>query len=76
MAVQGSCGFLLNVRAHQYDEETHKALSPVLESIPDLVRVIIEAGRHGSKEFTQKHGVQDAHPLMYPWKEGHYFFGA
>lgn len=67
---------LLNIRAHRYDEETQKALSPVLGMIPDLVRVIIEAGRHGSKEYTQKHGQQDAHPLMYPWKEGHYFFGA
>lgn len=67
---------LLNIRAHRYDEETRSALSPVLGLIPDLVRVIIEAGQHGSKEFTQKHGAQDAHPLMYPWKEGHYFFGA
>lgn len=67
---------LLNIRAHRYDEETQAALSPVLAAIPDLVRVIVEAGRHGSEEFTQKHGTQDAHPLMYPWKEGHYFFGA
>lgn len=67
---------LLNIRAHRYDEETSKLLGPVLGAIPDLVRVIIEAGRHGSKEYSQKHGADDAHPLMYPWKEGHYFFGA
>lgn len=67
---------LLNVRAHQFDEETQKALSPVMAMIPELIRVIIEAGRHGSKEYIQKHGDKDAHPLMYVWKEGHYFFGA
>lgn len=67
---------LLNIRTHQFDEETQNVLSPALETIPDMVRVIIEAGRHGSKEYTQKHGKKDAHPLMYTWKEGHYFFGA
>lgn len=67
---------LLNVRAHQFDEETQKALSPVMATIPALIRVIIDAGQHGSKEYIQKHGDQDAHPLMYVWKEGHYFFGA
>lgn len=72
----GLLWILVNIRAHRYDEETSKSLSPVLETIPDLVRVIIEAGRHGSKEYTQKHGADDAHPLMYPWKEGYYFFGA
>lgn len=67
---------LLNIRAHEFDEETQTALAPVLENIPELARRIIDAGRHGSREYTQKHGAQDAHPLMYPWKEGHYFFGA
>jgi hypothetical protein len=44
--------------------------------IPKLIRVIIEAGREGSRDFMQKHGEKDAHPLMYVWMEGHYAFGA
>lgn len=75
----GRAGLLwvfLNIRVHKFDDETQTSLAPVLETIPKLVRLIIDAGRHGSKEYTQKHGAQDAHPLMYPWKEGHYFFGA
>jgi hypothetical protein len=67
---------LLNVRAHQFDDETQKALSPVLNKIPELLRVIINAGRQGSKDYIQKNGGQDAHPLMYAWMEGHYCFGA
>lgn len=67
---------LLNVRAHQFRDETQKALSPVLEKIPDLLDVIIDAGRQGSNDFIQKNGDQDAHPLMYAWMEGHYCFGA
>ncbi|KAJ5585089.1 uncharacterized protein N7459_004889 [Penicillium hispanicum] len=67
---------LLNVRAHRYDKETERALSPVMETIPDLIRVIIDAGRQGSNDYIDKHGAQDAHPLMYTWLPGHYFFGA
>ncbi|KGO44291.1 hypothetical protein PEX1_047860 [Penicillium expansum] len=67
---------LLNIRAHNFDQETHEALSPVLGAIPELIRVIFDAGRQGSKEFTEKHETQDAHPLMYAWMEGHYCFGA
>ena len=72
----GLLWILLNVRAHQFSEETQKALAPVMAKIPDLVRVIIDAGRQGSKDYIQKHGDQDAHPLMYEWVIGHYFFGA
>jgi hypothetical protein len=67
---------LLNVRAHQFDDETQKALSPVLNKIPELLRVMIDAGRQGSKDYNQKNGDPDAHPLMYAWMEGHYCFGA
>ncbi|KAJ5122592.1 uncharacterized protein N7443_002695 [Penicillium atrosanguineum] len=67
---------LLNVRAHEFDDETQKALSSVLNKIPELLRVIIDAGRQGSKDYIQKNGDQDAHPLMYAWMEGHYCFGA
>lgn len=72
----GLLWLLLNVRAHQFSAETEIALAPVLGMIPQLVRVIIEAGREGSKDYVQKHGEKDAHPLMYAWMEGHYAFGA
>ncbi|KGO76557.1 hypothetical protein PITC_088360 [Penicillium italicum] len=67
---------LLNVRAHNFDQETLEALSPVLGAIPELIRVIVDAGRQGSKEYTEKNEAQDAHPLMYAWIEGYYCFGA
>ncbi|KAJ5385135.1 hypothetical protein N7517_003046 [Penicillium concentricum] len=67
---------LLNVRAHHFDQETQEVLSPVLGAIPELIRVIVDAGREGSKEYTEKNGAQHAHPLMYAWIEGYYGFGA
>ncbi|KAJ5948717.1 hypothetical protein N7454_002024 [Penicillium verhagenii] len=67
---------LLNIRTHQFGEETQKALGPVFETIPKLVDVIVDSGRQGSKAYIEKNGAQDAHPLMYAWMEGHYCFGA
>ncbi|KAJ5908920.1 hypothetical protein N7495_001602 [Penicillium taxi] len=67
---------LINIRAHQFDEETQRSLTPVLDLIPELVRVIIDAGRQGSKDYAEKNGSDDAHPLMYAWVEGYYGFGA
>jgi hypothetical protein len=67
---------LLNVRTHRFSEETEAALGPVFDMVPRLIRVIIEAGREGSKDYVQKHGKKNAHPLMYAWMEGYYGFGA
>ncbi|KAJ5834482.1 hypothetical protein N7447_000508 [Penicillium robsamsonii] len=67
---------LLNVRAHHFDQETQEAISPVLAAIPELIRMIIDAGRQGSQEYIKKNGAQHAHPLMYTWMEGYYCFGA
>lgn len=67
---------LLNIRAHGFSQETQEAISPVLESIPELIRVIVDAGQQGSRDYIEKNGSQDAHPLMYVWMEGHYCFGA
>lgn len=67
---------LLNIRAHHFDEETEKALAPILNQIPNLIHLIIDAGRQGSKDYIEKHGETDAHPLMYVWLEGFYGFGA
>ncbi|OQD83936.1 hypothetical protein PENANT_c014G09521 [Penicillium antarcticum] len=55
---------LLNIRAHTFDEKTQTALTPVLGKIPDIIRVIIDAGRQGSKSYINKNGDQEAHPLM------------
>jgi hypothetical protein len=67
---------LLNIRAHQFEQETQNALSPVLEAIPELIRVIVDAGRQGSEAYTEKNGEEGAHPLMYVWMEGYFGFGA
>ncbi|OGE57867.1 hypothetical protein PENARI_c001G03266 [Penicillium arizonense] len=67
---------LLNVRTHTFDEQTQKALTPVLGKIPELIRVVIDAGRQGSKSYIEMNGDQEAHPLMYAWMEDHYCFGA
>lgn len=67
---------LVNIRAHSFDDETEKGLSPVMEKIPELVRLIVDAGRQGSRDYIETHGAQDAHPLMYAWMEGFYCFGA
>ena len=67
---------LLNIRAHQFDEQTQKALTPVYETIPKLVDAIVDSGRQGSKSFIEQNGAEKAHPLMYAWMEGHYCFGA
>lgn len=72
----GLLWMLLNIRAYRFNEETQKALLPIMQSIPQLLVMIIDAGRQGSKDYTEKHGEQEAHPLMYAWMEGYYFFGA
>jgi hypothetical protein len=72
----GLLWLLLNVRAHQFSDETQTALDRVLDMIPQLIRVIVEAGRDGSRDYVSKHGQKDAHSLMYAWMEGHYAFGA
>lgn len=72
----GLLWLLLNVRVHRFSDDTETALSPLLDMVPRLIRVIIEAGREGSKDYEQKHGEKDTHPLMYAWMEGHYAFGA
>ncbi|KAJ5551335.1 hypothetical protein N7461_006033 [Penicillium sp. DV-2018c] len=67
---------LLNIRAHQFDQKSKHALSPALEAIPELIRVIVDAGRQGSRAYIEKNGDENAHPLMYVWMEGYYGFGA
>jgi hypothetical protein len=72
----GLLWLLLNIRAHRFNQETQESLKPVLETIPELIRVIVDAGKEGSKDYIEKNGDKNAHPLMYAWMEGHYCFGA
>lgn len=66
---------VMNIRAHTFDEESTKALAPVLGAVPRLVDVIIDAGRQGSKEYSKK-GTRNSLPLMWVWSEGSYYLGA
>ncbi|KAG2418434.1 hypothetical protein HFD88_001535 [Aspergillus terreus] len=67
---------LVNLRVRQFDEETSASLRPVLDAIPLLVDKIVDAGRKGHRSYVQKHGEQNALPLMWTWMEGHYGLGA
>ncbi|KAJ5085432.1 hypothetical protein N7532_010203 [Penicillium argentinense] len=72
----GLLWLLINIRARRFSSETEDALAPIFAAIPSLVRVIIEAGRQSANEYMERHGPEGAQPLMYPWLEGHNFFGA
>lgn len=67
---------LINIRTRKFDKETSNALSPVLEAIPRLIDVIIDAGRHGSRNYSNQHGTKASLPLMWVWMEGYYGLGA
>ncbi|KAK9384245.1 hypothetical protein V1515DRAFT_542261, partial [Lipomyces mesembrius] len=67
---------ILNIRTHVFDAETREALLPVFEAVPRLVDVIIQAGRQGLRDFAERHGEQNAFPLMWLWHEGYYGLGA
>ncbi|RHZ55223.1 lanthionine synthetase C family protein [Aspergillus thermomutatus] len=67
---------ILNMRVLRLDEKSTEALNPVFESVPQLIEVIVEAGRRGFRDYVQAHGNSDALPLMWTWKEGRYGLGA
>ncbi|KAL4896494.1 lanthionine synthetase C family protein [Aspergillus ambiguus] len=78
-ALYGRAGLLwtlLNLRAHETDEKTSVSLKPIFEPIPLLIDKIVDAGRKGHRSYIQKHGTQNALPLMWPWHEAHYGLGA
>lgn len=68
---------LLNIRSRMADcpAAEKKTFSPILDTIPQLMRSVIDAGREGSAEYTQAHGETDALPLMWKWMPGHYGIG-
>ncbi|KAL4928178.1 lanthionine synthetase C family protein [Aspergillus undulatus] len=68
---------LLNIRSRLTDlpQAQRELLKPAVRRIPEVLRVIIGAGREGATEHVQKHGEEEALPLMWPWKPGHYGIG-
>ncbi|KAH1545210.1 hypothetical protein KXX57_004815 [Aspergillus fumigatus] len=67
---------ILNIRVLSLDEKSTEALKPAFESVPHLIKVIIEAGRQGHRDYVQAYGNTDALPLMWTWKESRYGLGA
>ncbi|PYH46130.1 lanthionine synthetase C family protein [Aspergillus saccharolyticus JOP 1030-1] len=67
---------LLNLRMRNYEDETARSLNPIFREIPRLVDAIIVGGIDGRKDFTTKHGEQDALQLMWHWKTDRYSLGA
>jgi hypothetical protein len=67
---------ILNIRSHALDRSTYSAMQPMFDGVPQLVRVVLEAGREGAKDFVRQHGSENAFPLMWVWMEGYYGLGA
>ncbi|KAL4748173.1 hypothetical protein BDW72DRAFT_196011 [Aspergillus terricola var. indicus] len=68
---------LLNIRAAATDlpHAQMKIFQPIISHIPEIVRLIIDAGREGAAKYKKSHGKTDALPLMWPWKPGYYGVG-
>lgn len=67
---------ILNIRAHEFDGETQKALESLYQAVPKLVDVIVEGGKRGAIDCAKKYGDKDTMPLMYMWMEDYYCLGA
>jgi hypothetical protein len=67
---------ILNIRVLSLDEKSTQALKPIFESVPHLIKVIVDAGRQGHRDYVQAYGNTDALPLMWTYKEGRYGLGA
>ncbi|GIJ84245.1 hypothetical protein Asppvi_003085 [Aspergillus pseudoviridinutans] len=77
--LNGRAGLLwsiLNMRVLSLDEKSAEALKPIFESVPQLIEVIVEAGRQGHRDYVQAYGNTGALPLMWTYKEGRYGLGA
>lgn len=66
---------ILNIREHEFDDQTRTSLQPIFDAVPSLIDVIVDAGRKGRDSYVEKHGSEDALPLMWTWMEGHYGLG-
>jgi hypothetical protein len=67
---------LANIDEYNVDTETAQALQPVLELKPKLRDAIMGAGKKGVEEYARVHGETTALPLMWPWLDDYYGFGA
>ncbi|KAE8148157.1 lanthionine synthetase C family protein [Aspergillus avenaceus] len=67
---------ILNLRLQKFDVKTTKHLQFVFDSVPNLIDVIVRAGRQGCEDHVRRHGDKDALPLMWTWTEGQYYLGA
>ncbi|KAL4901158.1 hypothetical protein BDW74DRAFT_160455 [Aspergillus multicolor] len=68
---------LLNIRTttNEFSPSQKERLQPILDEIPELIRLIIDAGREGAADYAKNHGRKDALPLMWTWKPGGYGIG-
>jgi hypothetical protein len=67
---------LANIVGCNVDTETAQALQPVLELKSKLRDAIMDAGKKGVEEYARVHGEMTALPLMWPWLDDYYGFGA
>ena len=67
---------LANIDRYNVDTETAHALHPVLELKSKLRDAIMGAGKKGVEEYARVHGEMTALPLMWPWLDDYYGFGA
>jgi hypothetical protein len=67
---------LSDARRREGAVEFPGSLQSLLDAIPRLVNVILQAGKDGAKEFVSAHGEGDAYPLMWPWLDEYYGVGA
>ncbi|KAF7597487.1 LanC-like protein 2 [Aspergillus hancockii] len=75
--IYGRAGLLwsiLNLRLQKFQGDAQKHLQRVFDAVPDLVDVIIDAGRQGRKDYIKEHGEEEALPLMWSWKK--FYLGA
>ncbi|KAH8697140.1 putative lanthionine synthetase C family protein [Talaromyces proteolyticus] len=71
---------ILTIERHCYEEQTAKAVKPLLapafQAMPRLVDAIISAGKQSAQDFEIQHGKKAPLPLMWPWLGEHYALGA
>jgi hypothetical protein len=67
--LQGRTGLLWSILQIKktVSHEPQTPWEPLFQTTTQLVDVILEAGRRGSQEYAEKHGTEDALPLMWSW---------
>jgi hypothetical protein len=67
--LQGRTGLLWSIIQirNAVNHETQTALEPLFETVPQLMNVILDAGRRGAQQYVERYGNEDALPLMWSW---------